>query len=351
MPTAEAAITLRIGVSECGRTAGSVAENNVLSPFYNPRRHKWATVAAMKIAVGVFLMAMATVVVAQQSAPDVSGTWVATTEVPAGLAVAPSAIMGAKFAMSQTPKTVTLLRPRDKDVMTTTLEIGGPEVRTMVSGATCMGDSAMIETAAIEGNALLVAWTGVQSAGAAAPTKTNARRLFRRLSSDTLLVEATTVQNGQARQIGTVYKKSADVIAPPAPRPVQAVSATIGATEWMAGNWISAGPNVTEERWTSPAGGSMLAVARDLRGAAMASFEFLCIVERGGTLVYTAMPNARTPATDFTLSSITDSSATFENPSHDYPKKIRYSRLPDGSLQTEVSGAPGSRTITVTLKR
>ena len=33
----------------------------------------------------------------------------------------------------------------------------------------------------------------------------------------------------------------------------------------------------------------------------MTAFEFLCIVERNGGLVYTAMPNARMPATDFTL--------------------------------------------------
>ena len=48
----------------------------------------------------------------------------------------------------------------------------------------------------------------------------------------------------------------------------------------------------------------MLAVSRTVRDGLMSAFEFLCIVERDGGLVYTAMPNGRTPATDFTLTKI-----------------------------------------------
>ena len=77
----------------------------------------------------------------------------------------------------------------------------------------------------------------------------------------------------------------------------------------------------------------MLAVSRTLRDGLMSAFEFLCIVERDGGLVYTAMPNGRTPATDFTLTKIDDTSATFENPAHDFPKMIRYTKRPDGSLE------------------
>ena len=68
-------------------------------------------------------------------------------------------------------------------------------------------------------------------------------------------------------------------------------------------------------------------------------FEFLCIVERDGGLVYTAMPNGRQPATDFVLTSLTDDTATFENPTHDFPKKIQYVRKADGSMEAVVSGA------------
>lgn len=51
------------------------------------------------------------------------------------------------------------------------------------------------------------------------------------------------------------------------------------------------------------------------------------------------------------LTSVTADSVTFENPSHDYPKMIRYARQPDGSLQTTMSAGGGVRTQTVVLKQ
>lgn len=129
-------------------------------------------------------------------------------------------------------------------------------------------------------------------------------------------------------------------------------SATIAEVGWIAGHWSGGEKTTTvEERWTPPSGGSMLAVARTMRDGVMGSFEFLCIVERGGTLVYQAMPGGRSPATDFTATSVTADAVTFENPAHDYPKMIRYARLPDGSLQTTISAGNGQRERSFVLKR
>ena len=55
-------------------------------------------------------------------------------------------------------------------------------------------------------------------------------------------------------------------------------------------------------------------------------------------LVYTAMPNGRQPATDFTLTKIEQNSVTFENPAHDFPKMVRYTLGADGTLEAVVSG-------------
>jgi hypothetical protein len=130
------------------------------------------------------------------------------------------------------------------------------------------------------------------------------------------------------------------------------LKASIAQVQWLAGTWIgTSGGNTFEERWIPAAGGSMLAVARALRAGTMSSFEFLCIVQRRGGLVYSAMPNGRSPATDFALTSIDDSSATFENPAHDFPKKIRYSLRPDGSLEATISGDGGLRPQTFVFKR
>jgi Domain of unknown function (DUF6265) len=114
-------------------------------------------------------------------------------------------------------------------------------------------------------------------------------------------------------------------------------TATVVQLAWLAGTWSGGdGPVSVEERWTTPAGGAMLAVSRTLKGDRMVAFEFLRIVERDGSLVYIAQPGGR-PPTEFALTSISADSATFENPTHDFPKMIRYSRRADGSLEARVS--------------
>jgi hypothetical protein len=135
----------------------------------------------------------------------------------------------------------------------------------------------------------------------------------------------------------------------PHPSASPAVAARIDQISWLAGSWV--GPTGSEERWTSAASGSMIGVGRTLRKGDMVEFEFLCIVERGGTLIYQAMPGGRMPATEFTLAAIEPAGATFENPAHDFPKRIRYSLQPDGTLEAVTSGAPGSRSITFRFKR
>ena len=112
---------------------------------------------------------------------------------------------------------------------------------------------------------------------------------------------------------------------------------TIAQLAWLAGTWSGGdGPIRFEERWTPPAGGAMLAVSRTLKGDRMVTFEFLRIVERNSTLIYIAQPNGR-PPTEFTLTALATDSVTFENPAHDFPKMIRYSKRADGSLEARVS--------------
>ena len=129
-------------------------------------------------------------------------------------------------------------------------------------------------------------------------------------------------------------------------------AATISQVEWLSGTWIgTVGSTTVEERWTPPAGGSMISVGRTLRGGSLLSFEFVCIVERRGGLVYTAMPNGHQPATDFTMTRIEGQSVTFENPAHDFPKMIRYTLKPDGTLEATVSGDAAQKPEVFTYKK
>jgi hypothetical protein len=287
---------------------------------------------------------------------DFSGTWVATKEAPKGIDPAPSALMGQRFALAVAGGNVTLTRPGRDGSLVTVMALGGPEVRWRPPAAGCTADFMRVEKMALEDSALVFTLVGIVPPGGGGPRTSNIRYVMRSEGPDTIAVQSTVVQQGQPKPVATVYKRSTEAMPAPAPAsalPVKGVPARITDAGWIGTLWsgTSASNVTTEERWTAPASGVMLGVSRTLRGAEMPSYEFLCITEREGSLVYFAMPNARTPATPFVLTAITPDSATFENPSHDFPKLIRYTRLADGSLQTTISGGPGTRETNVMLKK
>jgi hypothetical protein len=146
----------------------------------------------------------------------------------------------------------------------------------------------------------------------------------------------------------------ADASSPTQVPPTNASStkARIDQLAWLGGNWVgTTDTGSVEERWMPPAGGVMLATARTLRGGVMRDFEFLCIVERGGGLVYQAMPSGRQPATDFVLTKIEGNSATFENEQNSFPKMIRYTLGADGTLEAVISGTEKQKPQTFKFKK
>jgi hypothetical protein len=307
---------------------------------------------AIAIGIGVISLGIAGPAAAQR--PDLSGSWVAASDAPGDVPAAPSPVFGARLWLRQAGERLTVVRPVREGTVAATFPMDGTEVRTRIPGGVCQGDAESIETVAWEDKALVFMVVGSVPAASSTPTKTSIKRLLRLQSPDVLVVEASMRDSAQAapRQVGTMYKRSPDPFPAVDTARVQKTPATIAQVAWISGVWVgTTGSTAVEERWTPAAGGSMLATARRLRGTAMASFEFLCIAERDGGLVYTAMPNARSPATHFTLTAVTADSATFENPAHDFPKLIKYTRRPDGSLETTISGAAGQRAQSFVLKR
>jgi hypothetical protein len=287
-----------------------------------------------------------------QQRPDLSGRWKAAPDKPSGVGAAPSAVYGPRFEIRQSGDTLTVVRPQRDSAIAVTLPLDGRDTRIRIAGPLCQADVESIEKAEWEGDALALSVVGFVPPGGGPVAPRSVKRLFRLQDPDTLLVEGTFMQSGQPKPVATLYKRTSEPMPPLAEPPAKGPEATIGQLAWLSGTWSgTSGPSTVEERWTPSASGSSLAIARTLRGNAMSSFEFLCIVERGGTLVYSAMPNGRSPATHFTLTSITADSATFENPAHDYPTTIRYARLADGSLQTTISGPGGQRPESVVLKK
>jgi len=107
---------------------------------------------------------------------------------------------------------------------------------------------------------------------------------------------------------------------------------------WLAGDWQTApgGRARIEEHWTVPAGGTMIGMGRTVVGDKTAEFEFLRIEQRGDEIFYVANPNANCPQTDFKLTRLTGQEVIFENPAHDYPKRVIYRKNSAGSMVASI---------------
>ena len=95
---------------------------------------------------------------------------------------------------------------------------------------------------------------------------------------------------------------------------------------WMVGHWQGKSGNTSmEELWLAPDGGLMLGLHRDVFGPDRAFFEYLRIEQKADEITYFASPGGA-PATPFLLKELENGRAVFNNPNHDFPKVIIYSR-------------------------
>lgn len=124
----------------------------------------------------------------------------------------------------------------------------------------------------------------------------------------------------------------------------QGASAHLTDLAWLTGDWqtAAAGPHRVDEHWTTPAGGAMLGMSRTVKGDAMVAFEYLRIVERADGVFFVAHPNGKAPGTDFRLTSLTATRVVFENPQHDFPKRIVYEKKGENGLKAFVDAGEGT---------
>jgi predicted enzyme related to lactoylglutathione lyase len=127
--------------------------------------------------------------------------------------------------------------------------------------------------------------------------------------------------------------------APPAHAGLEAVA-------FLAGSWVRQdGDNREEEHWTAPAGGLMVGMARMVKGGKATFFESLRIEKTARGIVYHATPSGQ-PTTAFTLdpSKSGPRKAVFENPEHDFPKRVTYWLADDGRLHARIEGEKDGKT-------
>lgn len=129
-------------------------------------------------------------------------------------------------------------------------------------------------------------------------------------------------------------------------------TSTISDVSWIAGDWQTpaGGRRQIEEHWTTAAGGSMMGVSRTIAGDKTVEFEYLRIEQRADGVYYVAHPKARCPGTDFKLTRASATEAVFENPQHDFPKRIIYRKTDDG-LTASIDGGEGSKAMSFPFKR
>ena len=128
---------------------------------------------------------------------------------------------------------------------------------------------------------------------------------------------------------------------------------TLADLSWISGNWQTApgGRRQIEEHWTQAAGGSMMGMSRTVAGDKTVEFEYLRIEQRADGIYYVAHPKARCPGTDFKLTRASATEAVFENPQHDFPKRIIYRKTGDDGLTATVDAGEGSKAMSFVFQR
>lgn len=114
--------------------------------------------------------------------------------------------------------------------------------------------------------------------------------------------------------------------------------AGVFALSWFAGSWSTRGEETeAEETWMPPKAGLLLGIHRSVTPSGRVVFEYLRIEERPDGVFYMASPMGR-EATPFRLTELTEDRAVFENPEHDFPKRIIYRREGADTLHARVEG-------------
>ncbi len=117
---------------------------------------------------------------------------------------------------------------------------------------------------------------------------------------------------------------------------------------WLSGCWERRTPtSVTQEQWSSPAGGMLHGFSRIIRRDTVVEYEFVRIYAAGDTLVYDAQP-ARQPRTEFRAVAPFQPEIVFANPAHDFPQRIVYRSGGPDSLFARIEGLRGGQLRAVT---
>ena len=128
--------------------------------------------------------------------------------------------------------------------------------------------------------------------------------------------------------------------------PLQANAADAAACDsldtarWILGMWVADhGENRVTEEWRSLGSETLEGSGRTVsrKTGAMVSSESLRLVAMSSSVYYIARVSGNAYPVAFAMTSCPAGQLVFENPGHDFPKRIVYSLQPDDSISVEVS--------------
>lgn len=120
---------------------------------------------------------------------------------------------------------------------------------------------------------------------------------------------------------------------------------------WLTGCWeMSYGGLAVEEYWMPPRGGTMFGMNRVVRDQQTTGYEFLQIRAAGSELYLEANPSGQAP-TEFAATGWNTERVIFENPEHDFPRRISYWRVGADSLRAEIDDGQGGRQMEFRYRR
>jgi hypothetical protein len=117
------------------------------------------------------------------------------------------------------------------------------------------------------------------------------------------------------------------------------VEAELSRLAWLEGRWLGTQRDTaTEEIWSSPAGGALVGMHKDVARGRLTGFEFMRIAASdAGRVCFFGSPNGA-PATPFCMVELGDRRVVFENKEHDFPQRILYWMDAENRLHARVEG-------------
>lgn len=118
---------------------------------------------------------------------------------------------------------------------------------------------------------------------------------------------------------------------------------------WLLGTWVSENEkSITTETWTWISKQTLegSSITKGKSSNSVLQSESLRLVKMEGEIFYIAKVAHNELPIAFKMTSLTDSSATFENTKHDFPTKIDYRLITPDKLSVKVSNEKKHFTIT-----